>query len=81
MGGESYAICLEVALHNRFQLLHGHRRITVGGQDLVAAAQSRKNSKKNLFFFFSVELQIQQQELERKPADRVACILSSCIGI
>jgi len=40
MGGESYAICLEVALHNRFQLLHGHRRITVGGQDLVAAAQS-----------------------------------------
>jgi len=39
VGGEPDAVRLEVALHDRLQLLHGHRRITVGGQDLVAAAQ------------------------------------------
>lgn len=35
---ESDAICLQMSLHYRLQLLHGHRRLTIGGKDLVAIA-------------------------------------------
>lgn len=38
MGCEANAIRLEMSLHDRLQLLHRHRRIAVGGKNLVAVA-------------------------------------------
>lgn len=38
MRSKSYAIGLQMPLHHRLQLLHGHRRLAVGGKNLVAIA-------------------------------------------
>lgn len=38
MRSKSYAIGLQMSLHHRLQLLHGHRRLAVRGKNLIAIA-------------------------------------------